>query len=212
MESAFWRARWAEHKIGFHEGHPNAFLETHIARLDGRYRILVPLCGKTEDLAFLAASGHAVVGVELVEDAAVEFFAEHSIVPTVERHPDYVIYKHDELIVISGDWFAMTPAIVGHVDGVYDRAAIIAMPPAMRPKYVAQLQSLVTPGAWGIVIGLEYPDGMFDGPPFPVGEAEIRGYYGAVEVLGESANQAGRMAALGVPAMERCYAVQISPG
>jgi thiopurine S-methyltransferase len=210
MESAFWRARWAEHKIGFHEGHPNAFLETHIARLDGRYRVLVPLCGKTEDLAFLAASGHAVVGVELVEDAVVEFFAEHAIVPRVERRGDHVIYTHDELVVIAGDWFAMTPEIVGHVDGVYDRAAIIAMPPAMRAAYVAQLIALVTPGAWGIVIGIEYSEGMFEGPPFSIGEAEIRGYYPAVEFLGERANQSGRIAALGIPALERCYAVQIS--
>jgi thiopurine S-methyltransferase len=210
MESAFWRARWAEHKIGFHEGHPNAFLESHIARLDGRYRILVPLCGKAEDLAFLAASGHAVVGVELVEDAAVQFFAEHSIVPTVERHPDHVLYKHDELVVIVGDWFAMTPAIVGHVDGVYDRAALIAMPPEMRPSYVTQLKSLVAPGAWGLVIGLEYAEGVFDGPPFSVGEAEIRGYYPALEFLGEGANRSGRIASLGIASMQRCYAVQIS--
>jgi thiopurine S-methyltransferase len=209
MEPAFWRARWAEHKIGFHEGHPNAFLEAHIARLDGRYRILVPLCGKTEDLAFLAASGHAVVGVELVEDAAVQFFAEHAIEPAIERRGDHAIYKHGELAIITGDWFTTTPELVGHVDGVYDRAALIALPPELRPRYIDHLRTLVAPDAWGIVIGIEYPEAEFEPPPFPVREPEIRGYYRAVEVLAEGRPVSGRIAAIGT-AIERCYAVQIS--
>jgi thiopurine S-methyltransferase len=210
MEPAFWRARWAEHKTAFHEGHPNAFLEAHIARLDGRFRILVPLCGKTEDLAFLAASGHAVVGVELVEDAAVQFFAEHAIEPTVERRGEHAIYKHGELAIITCDWFTTTTELVGQVDGVYDRAALIALSPEVRPRYIEHLRTLVAPGAWGIVIGLEYPEAGFEPPPYSVREAEVRGYYHAVEVLAEAKPVSGRIAALEVSALERCYAVQIS--
>ncbi|MEO8845367.1 MAG: thiopurine S-methyltransferase [Kofleriaceae bacterium] len=210
MEPAFWRARWAEHKTAFHEGHPNAFLEAHIARLDGRYRILVPLCGKTEDLAFLAANGHAVVGVELVEDAAAQFFAEHAIEPTIERRGDHAIYQHGELAIITGDFFTTTSELVGHVDGVYDRAALIALSPEARPRYIDHLRTLVAPGAWGIVIGIDYPEAEFEPPPYSVREAEIRGYYRAVERLAEARPVGGRIAASGLDAMERCYAVQIS--
>src|SRR5437660_6997543 len=62
-----WIARWHDGRIGFHEGRPNAFLERHIAELAACRRVFVPLCGRAEDVAFLAAHGHEVVGVELAE-------------------------------------------------------------------------------------------------------------------------------------------------
>ena len=209
MEPAFWRARWAEHKIGFHEGHPNALLEQYVTRLDGRFRVLVPLCGKTEDLAFLAASGHAVVGVELVEQAIVEFFADHAITPTVERSGDFAIYRAHEITLIAGDWFAVPPELVGHVDAVYDRAALIALPAEVRPHYIAKLKTLVPPATWGLVISLEYPEGAWQAPPHSVSDAEVRSYFPAVELVAEHPNTGGRIAASGVAATERCYSVQV---
>jgi thiopurine S-methyltransferase len=209
MEPAFWRSRWAAHKIGFHEGRPNAFLEEHIARLDGRYRVLVPLCGKSEDLAFLAASGHAVVGVELVEDAVKAFFAEHALEPVVERLGDHAVYSAHEVTVIAGDWFTTTPQLIGSVDAVYDRAALIALPPALRPDYLAHLRTLVAPGTHGLVVSLEYPEGASEGPPFSVPDAEVRRSYLAVERLGERPNTSGSLAERGIPAIERAYAVQV---
>jgi thiopurine S-methyltransferase len=209
MEPAFWRSRWAAHKIGFHEGRANAFLEEHIARLDGRYRVLVPLCGKSEDLAFLASSGHAVVGVELVEDAVKAFFAEHALEPTVERLGDHAVYTAHEVTVIAGDWFTTTPELIGSVDALYDRAALIALPPTLRPDYLAHLRSLVPKGAHGLVVSLEYPEGASEGPPFSVPDAEVRASYLAVDLLGERPNTSGSLAERGIPAIERAYAVQV---
>jgi thiopurine S-methyltransferase len=210
MEATFWRERWATHKIGFHEGRPNAFLAQYIARLDGRYRVLVPLCGKSEDLAFLAANGHAVVGIELVEDAVVQFFAEHALTPKVERRGEHAIYTAHEITVIAGDFFTVTPELVGQVDAVYDRAALIAMPPEMRPAYLAQVRTLTKPAAWGLVITLDYPAGAFEGPPFAVSDAEVRSAYVAAELVAEAPNRSGRIAETGVVAVERCYSVQIT--
>ncbi|MEO6776540.1 MAG: thiopurine S-methyltransferase [Kofleriaceae bacterium] len=210
MDPAFWRSRWAERKIGFHLGHPNPFLEANINRLDGRYRVLVPLCGKTEDLAFLAASGHAVVGVELVEDAVVEFFAEHALEPNVERRDDVAIYTAHELTVIAGDWFTTTPELIGPVDAVYDRAALIALPRELRLRYLDHLKTLFAPGTHGLVIALDYAEGAWPGPPFNVSDAEVRGSYKTVELLAEAPNQAGSLARAGIAAIERCYAVQVS--
>ncbi len=75
MDAEFWKTRWQAGQIGFHEGRPNAFLEAHAARLGIARRVLVPLCGKSVDLAYLAGLGHDVVGVELVEEAAAACFA-----------------------------------------------------------------------------------------------------------------------------------------
>jgi thiopurine S-methyltransferase len=210
MEPAFWRSRWAEHKIGFHEGHPNKFLAVHINRLDGRYRVLVPLCGKTEDLAFLAASGHAVVGVELVEDAVSEFFAEHALEPIIERRDGAAIYTAHVITLLAGDWFTMTPELIGPVDAVYDRAALIALPREVRTRYVDQLKTLIPAGTHGIVIALDYPEGAWAGPPFNVTNDDVRAYYKTVELLGEAPNLSGSIANAGITSTERCYSVQIS--
>jgi hypothetical protein len=81
-------------QIGFHEGAPNAFLQEHVAKLGASRQVLVPLCGKSEDLAFLAARGHAVVGVELVEDAVRAFFSEHGLTPAVTARGGFTAYSH----------------------------------------------------------------------------------------------------------------------
>ena len=57
MTHELWRSRWAEGRIGFHEGRTNAFLAKFIDRFKGRERILVPLCGKADDMAFLILAG-----------------------------------------------------------------------------------------------------------------------------------------------------------
>ena len=46
MDPSYWRKRWEDRRIGWHEGKPNAFLAQHVDRLGaGVGRILVPLCG-----------------------------------------------------------------------------------------------------------------------------------------------------------------------
>jgi thiopurine S-methyltransferase len=200
MDPAFWRARWAEQRIGFHEGAPNAMLEAHAGRLDDRRRVLVPLCGKSEDLAFLAARGHAVVGIELVESAVQAFFAEHGLVPTI----DGATYSAGDVSVIASDFFATTPALVGPIDAVYDRAAIIALPAELRPRYIAQLAQLA-PGAPTLTIALDYDESLFAGPPFSVDDAELRRYYPDAELLATGPNRSGRIAQLGIPSTVRCY-------
>lgn len=200
MDPAFWKARWAEQRIGFHEGVPNAMLQAHLGRLDGLRRVLVPLCGKAEDLAFLAAHGHAVVGVELVEDAVRAFFADHALAPAIDRG----VYTAGDITVIARDWFATTPELVGRVDAVYDRAALIALPPELRPRYIAQVAALA-PGTPTLTIALDYADGAFAGPPFSVDDAEVRRYYPDAELLAHGPNRSGRIAQLGIPSTERCY-------
>ena len=85
MEPSFWLERWRENRIGFHEGHPNSYLERHRSELGAGRRVLVPLCGKTEDLAYLASLGHHVVGIELAEAAARAFFVEHGAIYVADR-------------------------------------------------------------------------------------------------------------------------------
>src|SRR5262245_40223150 len=128
MDADFWFQRWREGRIGFHEGAPNRFLVKYGDRLTGARRILVPLCGKTEDLAYLASRGHDVVGIELVEDAVRQFFAEHHLTPSITQRGPFTNYTAGAITIVVGDFFATSPDLVGSIDAIYDRAALVALP------------------------------------------------------------------------------------
>jgi thiopurine S-methyltransferase len=207
-----WLARWRDGRIAFHEARPNALLEHHVARLAGARRVVVPLCGKAEDLAFLAAHGHDVLGVELSEQAAQAFFEEHALTPTVSARGPFVEYRAGAITVLAGDVFATTPELVGPLDALYDRAALIALPPELRPRYVAHLRSLLPAGARGLVITLEYDQALMTGPPFAVLEAELRTLYAgsSIDLVEERPFiDEGKCTQSGVSATERCFAVRL---
>ncbi len=145
MEHGFWQGRWREGRIAFHEGAPNEWLSAHVGTLGiapEKRRVLVPLCGKTVDLAFLAAHGAEVVGVELVEDAARAFFEEAGLRAARTASGPFVRYEAAGIEIVVGDFFALAPADVGTFDAFYDRAAIVALPPEMRVTYAHTLRAL----------------------------------------------------------------------
>jgi thiopurine S-methyltransferase len=208
VEPEFWLGRWREGRIGFHEGRPNAYLERHAAHLGPPGRVLVPLCGKAEDLAWLAAKGHEVVGVELSEDAARAFFHEHRAVPTETRGPRFLRLTANGVTILVGDIFALTPDDVVGVTAFYDRAALIALQPAQRGRYVALLRKLL-PGAAGLLVTFEYDGKLMDPPPHPVGEPEVRALYAGVRVaeIDDGPADNARLTELGARAHERCFAL-----
>ena len=207
---ADWLARWRDGRIGFHEGRPNELLERHIGRLAGRRRVLVPLCGKAEDLAFLAAHGHEVIGIELVEQAVREFFADHALTPSVAPRGPLVAYTAPPVTLLGGDFFATTPDLLGPIDALYDRAALVALPHALRPSYIRHLRTLLPAAAPGLVITYEYDQQRVNGPPFAVLEAELRALFAGrpIELVEERpATSVAQLTAAGVPATERCFAI-----
>lgn len=127
--------------------------------------MLVPLCGKSTDLWWLAERGYAVTGVELSPLACAALFHDRGVVP--QRDGDR--YRHDNLTVVCGDFFAET----GTYDAVYDRAAVIALPPEVRVRYAAHLAARLAPGGRMLAVTLAYPQALRDGPPFSVDAAEL---------------------------------------
>lgn len=202
MQPDFWKSRWAEGKIGFHEGRPNESLVAHFEVLREARRVFVPLCGKSEDLAYLASQGLEVVGVELVEDAVKAFFAEHGLDAQVTKKGVLTAYRAAGITIFAGDFFAVTPTDVGEVDAFYDRAALIALPHALREKYVAHVKALVKRG---LLITVEYPQDQLDGPPFAVMKDEVQKHYPGAKELGQNKATGPRLEPLG--AVERVYAV-----
>ena len=83
MEQADWSSRWSEGRIAFNQPSVSDFLELYAERVwgEGPSRVLVPLCGKTLDMVYLAERGADVVGVEFVEQGVREFFDERGLEP-----------------------------------------------------------------------------------------------------------------------------------
>lgn len=62
-----WQEHWKSNDHPFHLNSVNPLLEQYWPKLDlpTRRPVLVPLCGKTTDLLWLASLGHPVIGVEM---------------------------------------------------------------------------------------------------------------------------------------------------
>jgi thiopurine S-methyltransferase len=176
MDRAFWINRWAGNQIGFHRNGVNPLLQRFWAGVSSAPtgRVLVPLCGKSEDLRWLAERGHDAVGVELSLIAAKAFAAEQGIVLAETHEPPFTVLRGKAITFYVGDFFDFTPAVGGEFELFYDRAALIALPPEMRPAYAQHLQSLLGDKAQGLLITVEYDTSLMHGPPFTVAEAETR--------------------------------------
>ncbi len=214
MDPSFWQARWREGRIGFHRPDPNPHLVAHASVLPAGARVLVPLCGKSVDLGWLAARGHEVVGVELVESAALAFFNEARISPERRVDAPFVRYRGQGVEIVVGDFFDTTAeALGGRFGASFDRAAMIALPESMRERYVAHLQQLLEPKAAILLVTLETDDTA--GPPFSVPEDEVRRRYGAATVTRladvDALEPGGNLAARGATrARERVYRVELA--
>jgi len=213
MEIDFWAQRWKEGRIGFHEGRTNAFLARHAGHLgEPPRRVLVPLCGKAEDMAFLAGRGHAVVGIEAIEDAVQAFFREHELEPAIRELDGNVrAYSSGRVTLLVGDVFACTRAHVGEVDALYDRAALVALPADVRPRYVAHLRGLLAPRSRGLLVTFDYDQSKFEPPPFAVSEEEVRRHYAgaSVTVVDQAPLDGPRFRAAGVGGTEQCFAIEL---
>lgn len=197
MDPRFWQERWANGQIGFHQSTTHALLERWWPQLGvpPAARVYVPFCGKTLDMVWLAGLGHAVVGSELSTVAVDAFFDEQALQPAVETCGAFRRYRAPPFEILEGDAFGLTAAGLGPVQGGYDRAALVALPPAMRSRYVDQYARLLPPGAQTLLITFEYPQDRYPGPPFAVPHAEVESLYSPwfavrelerIDVLGEN--------------------------
>lgn len=203
MEANFWHSRWQEGRIGFHQAEVNTFLKVYWPKLPSQSLVFVPLCGKSLDMLWLAAQGHRVIGVELSELAAQEFFAEQSVQPDIEQRGNFVGYSANNVTILCGDFFGLTPADLDGVVAVFDRAALIALPKNMRQRYAEHLRELLPDGCQMLLVGMEYDESVMSGPPFNVPWAEIStlfDHHGQLKILSEQQSDAR-----GTPCVERLY-------
>ncbi|KER86432.1 thiopurine S-methyltransferase [Xanthomonas arboricola pv. celebensis] len=179
MDTDFWLQRWQNGQTGFHQDQVMPLLQKHwpALQLPKAARVLVPLCGKTLDLHWLAAQGHRVLGVEISPLAVTQFFADAGLQP--QRHSSRAgeHFIAGPIEIICGDAFALEPSVLADCSAVYDRAALIALPAGLRQQYLYTTYARLPAGCRGLLITLEYPQAEKAGPPFSVGADAVHALF-----------------------------------
>lgn len=180
MQPEFWHERWQRGEIGFHRDSVHPWLVSCWPRLDCAPgdTVFVPLCGKTRDIGFFLDQGCRVIANELSPLAIEQLFSELGLDPTVDELPDQQCWRAADLCVYVGDFFTLQSAQMPPIALTYDRAALVALPAAMRSRYAKHLLAL-TKRSPQLLITFEYPQEAMQGPPFAVGMDEVERLYAA---------------------------------
>jgi len=178
MDASFWRKKWAENDIAFHEQHENALLKNYFQQLGLPLaaRIFLPLCGKTKDIAWLLNAGYSIVGAELSELAIKQLFEELGVEPFIVINNNFKLYRAQRISIFVGDIFDLSAQLLGPIDALYDRAALVALPAEVRARYAMHVVT-ITAAAPQLLICIEYDQQIMAGPPFSVEEPEVRRLY-----------------------------------
>jgi thiopurine S-methyltransferase len=178
MDERFWLQKWEKNEIAFHESDANPALVKHIKKLSlaKGSRIFIPLCGKTLDIAWLLSKGYRVAGAELSKKAIEELFTGLGVKPKISASDEVNHYSSKNIDIFVGNIFDVSGKMLGPVDAIYDRAALVALPEGMRSRYAKHLME-ITDQAPQLLLSYEYDQTLQDGPPFSVTNREIRQHY-----------------------------------
>lgn len=181
MDPQFWLDKWTKQDIGFHLGSVHPMLRRHWPSLfvPKGGTVFVPLCGKSLDLVYLRQIGYRVVGSELSPLAIEQFYAEHGLKPQVAERHGMQVWQAADITLIQGDFFELDRGLLPDIAAVYDRAALIALPPERQPMYVRRIMALAPESAPILLITLEYPQQEMQGPPFSTPAAQVERCFGA---------------------------------
>jgi len=176
MDSSFWINKWQNGETRFHQVQYHPLLVKYGDKLT-KGTILVPLCGKSLDMTYLVSKGHSVIGVELSPIACKDFFEEAGMEYTTAVVGEFTVFSSDKVVLWCGDFFKLPQTAWDKVTGVYDRAALIALPEDIRKNYAAEFFKRSTKQLEVLLITLEYLKDSFQGPPFCVDEDEVNKIY-----------------------------------
>lgn len=192
MDIDFWLERWKNNEIGFHQTTINPYLSYFYgekgapAELRETLKVFVPLCGKSKDMLWLSQAGYKVFAVECSENAVKAFFEENALnykhakldKEDQKEHALYISSNQASAIeIFQGDFFALQKTDLEDVTDVFDRAALVALPPEMRQQYAYKMAELLKPGTRTLLVTLTYDQAEMSGPPFSVSEDNVIALY-----------------------------------
>ena len=176
ITNEFWLDRWKTGRIGFHQEGVNPKLIEFWPILPKGSSVLVPLCGKSNDMIWLAEQGYWVTGVELSSLAVIQFLGDNDLSYETYQQGELKIHTVNglPLRIVEGDYFLFNET---EFDACYDRAAMIAMPDSKRTEYVSHTLQRLSSTASLLLVSLHY-DGNKQGPPFSVNDDSVVSLWG----------------------------------
>lgn len=184
MDAEFWHEKWKNSELGFHQAQVHELLAQHWPQfnLAKGSRVFVPLCGKTNDIGWFLAQGYRVAGIELSQLAVEALFELLELEYTINELDDLLHFQAENIDIYVGNIFCLTSSVLGDVDAIYDRAALVALPSLMRSTYAEHLVAL-SQNAPQFLICFDYDQSQLSGPPFSTPEHEIQSHYASAYQL-----------------------------
>ncbi len=158
-----WEQDWTTDKPEFHSDEVNAMLikqYNEFTRGKKNLRILVPLCGKSLDMKWLADQGHTVVGVELIRKGIEAFLRDSKLThheKSIALSPEIqgTVFKANEkdITLFECSIFDFSSEVAGgQFDCIWDRGSMTAIN-MMKEGRVKQYTE--------IMLGCLKPDGRY---------------------------------------------------
>ncbi|WP_422467873.1 thiopurine S-methyltransferase [Endozoicomonas sp. ALC013] len=179
MDEINWQSHWENNNIGFHLDQANPMLVKHWPKIRAvpKDMVFVPLCGKSLDMVELHKQGHFVIGSELSEVAVEAFFSEQNLNYTRQAAGEHEYWSSERLALVRGDFFTLTAESIP-ARFVYDRAALVALPPGKQEAYIEQLLRIAPDIEQILLITVEYDDTAAAAPPFSIPPNRVKALYG----------------------------------
>jgi thiopurine S-methyltransferase len=174
-----WLQRWREQNIGWHHQafNPHLLNHWHALQMPPGSLVMAPLCGKSQDMLWLAERGYLVRGVELSPLAVEEFFRENNLQPEITRVGGFECWRAGPYELYCGDIFDLPQIDSSDIDAVYDRASLVALNPLQRHHYGEMLRDLLPITSRMLLVAMDYPQEEMSGPPYSVQESEVRNLF-----------------------------------
>lgn len=181
MTNQDWLDEWEKSEQWEHSV-VDQFLIKYINKLtegNKQSNILVPLCGTSVDLKWLAEQGYKVVGVELSPVALKKFLTdhqlEHKVTTTNNGATIYEAFEGNLKLVVS-DFFLFSKDAFGTFDCIWDLNAFDPINKGDKQRYADQCHSLLKPNGH-ILLGNYIFDDHFCGE-LPVTMDTLQMIYG----------------------------------
>jgi len=180
VEISYWQSRWEKGNTGWHMDTvypPLPNLWNHLG-MNAEAQVLVPLCGKSLDLLWLADHCDTVTGVEVSPKALQYVMQEHNESFAQDYSHGFSIYRSDSLVLWQGDYAKLPADQIPSQDLIYDKASIIALPAEKRSRHANKTIELSNSDTQLLIQTFEYNQSEMSGPPFSVDEQELKKLFG----------------------------------
>ena len=181
-----WKGRWNVGETDWHTKEVRDFVVKYYEQMTNKgelKRVLVPLCGKAQEMLFFYHQGHQVVGIEVSYKACKEFFQDNNIKFTEEvdqsTGSECILTSEDKNITLfQGDFYKIsTKEHIGMFDAILDWNSLIAIEPRKREAYIAAIKLLLRSNGQMLLNTIDYPKEEHGGPPCAITVSEVEELY-----------------------------------